>query len=314
MTRRLLFFIPVVSVASLLPGCHTSPAAASSSFIQQSASSGESKLDVKLPLEKGSVRFAVIGDNGTGDSPEYEIAQEMEAYRKTVGFDFVAMMGDNIYGGHKPKDFERKFEEPYKPLLDSGVKFYACLGNHDDSNEVLYKPFNMNGQHYYSFKKGDVQFFVLDSNYMDSAQLDWIEQQLSGSNAKWKIAYFHHPLYSDGRFHGPDLDLRKQLMPIFEKYGLNVVLSGHEHVYERFKPEEGIYFFLVGNSGELRYHNLRPSSDIMAAGFDTDRTFMLIEISGDKLYFQTIARTGQTVDSGTLQRQPKPQVSPQPAQ
>ena len=313
MTRRLLFLIPVVFVASLLPGCHTSPAAASSSFIQQSASGGESKLDVKLPLEKGSVRFAVIGDNGTGGSPEYEIAQEMEAYRKTVGFDFVAMMGDNIYGGHKPKDFERKFEEPYKPLLDSGVKFYACLGNHDDSNEVLYKPFNMNGQHYYSFKKGDVQFFVLDSNYMDSAQLDWIEQQLSGSNAKWKVAYFHHPLYSDGRFHGPDLDLRKQLMPIFEKYGLNVVLSGHEHVYERFKPEEGIYFFLVGNSGELRYHNLRPGSDIMAAGFDTDRTFMLIEISGDKFYFQTIARTGQTVDSGTLQRQPKPQVSPQGA-
>jgi hypothetical protein len=313
MTLRLLFFIPVVFVASLLPGCRTSPAAASSSFLQQSTSGGESKLDVKLPLEKGSVRFAVIGDNGTGDSPEYEIAQEMEAYRKTVGFDFVAMMGDNIYGGHKPKDFERKFEEPYKPLLDSGVKFYACLGNHDDSNEVLYKPFNMNGQHYYPFKKGDVQFFVLDSNYMDSAQLDWIEQQLSGSNAKWKIAYFHHPLYSDGRFHGPDLDLRKQLMPIFEKYGLNVVLSGHEHVYERFKPEEGIYFFLVGNSGELRYHNLRPGSDIMAAGFDSDRTFMLIEISGDKLYFQTIARTGQTVDSGTLQRQPKPQVSPQGA-
>ena len=312
MTRRLLLFIPIVFAASLLPGCHTSPASASSSFTQQSAS-GESKLDVKLPLEKGSVRFAVIGDNGTGGSPEYEIAQEMEAYRKTVGFDFVAMMGDNIYGGHKPKDFERKFEEPYKPLLDSGVKFYACLGNHDDSNEVLYKPFNMNGQHYYSFKKGDVQFFVLDSNYMDSAQLDWIEQQLSGSNAKWKIAYFHHPLYSDGRFHGPDLDLRKQLMPIFEKYGLNVVLSGHEHVYERFKPEEGIYFFLVGNSGELRYHNLRPGSDIMAAGFDTDRTFMLIEISGDKFYFQTIARTGQTVDSGTLQRQPKPQVSPQGA-
>jgi len=314
MTLRLLFFIPVVFVASLLPGCRTGPAAASSRFLQQSTSGGESKLDVKLPLEKGSVRFAVIGDNGTGDSPEYEIAQEMETYRKTVGFDFVAMMGDNIYGGHKPKDFERKFEEPYKPLLDSGVKFYACLGNHDDSNEVLYKPFNMNGQHYYSFKKGDVQFFVLDSNYMDSAQLDWIEQQLSGSNAKWKIAYFHHPLYSDGRFHGPDLDLRKQLMPIFEKYGLNVVLSGHEHVYERFKPEEGIYFFLVGNSGELRYHNLRPGSDIMAAGFDTDRTFMLIEISGDKLYFQTIARTGQTVDSGTLQRQPKPQVSSQAAQ
>lgn len=270
------------------------------------AAQNKNGLDVRLPLEDKSVRFAVIGDNGTGDGPEYEVAALMEKYREVVGFDFVTMMGDNIYGGHKPKDFERKFEQPYKPLLDAGVKFYACLGNHDNSNETLYKPFNMNGQHYNSFKKGDVQFFVLDSNYMDAAQLDWVQRQLSESNAKWKIPYFHHPLYSDGRFHGPDLDLRKLLMPIFEKYGVNVVLSGHEHLYERFKPEDGIYFFIVGNSGELRYGNLRQGSQIMAKGFDTDRSFMLVEISGDKFYFQTISRTGETIDSGFFQRQPKP--------
>ena len=282
--------------------------------LQQAAAVAQAHLDLKLPLEDKSVRFAVIGDNGTGDQPQYDVAAEMEAYHKIVGFDFVVMMGDNIYGGHKPKDFERKFEEPYKPLLDTGVKFYACLGNHDSSDEIQYKPFNMNGQRYYSFKKGDVQFFVLDSNYMDATQLDWIQHQLSGSNSKWKIAYFHHPLYSDGRFHGPDVDLRKLLMPIFEKYGMNVVMSGHDHVYERFKPEDGIYFFLVGNSGELRYHNLRQGSDIMAAGFDTDRTFMMVEISGDKLYFQTVSRAGQTVDSGVLARQTRPQTATQAAQ
>jgi len=281
--------------------------------LQEAASTAPSQLDLKLPLDQKSVRFVVIGDNGTGESAQYEVAGRMEAYRKVVGYDFVTMMGDNIYGGHKPKDFEQKFEIPYKPLLDAGVKFYACLGNHDDSNETLYKPFNMNGQRYYSFKKGDVQFFVLDSNYMDSAQLDWIDRQLSSSSAKWKIAYFHHPLYSDGRFHGPDLDLRKQLMPLFGNYGLNVVLSGHDHVYERFKPEEGIYFFLVGNSGQLRYRNLRQGSGIMAAGFDTDCSFMIVEISGDKLYFQTVSRTGQTVDSGVMQRQSKPQTASQAA-
>ena len=272
----------------------------------QAPAAPQSQIELKLPLEQKSVRFAVIGDNGTGEQPQYDIAAEMEAYENVVHYQFVIMMGDNIYGGHKPKDFERKFETPYKPLLDADVKFYACLGNHDNSDETLYKPFNMNGQRYYTFKKGDVQFFAFDSNYMDPTQLDWIQQQLRESNAKWKIAFFHHPLYSDGRFHGPDVDLRNQLMPIFEKYGVNVVMSGHDHVYERFKPESGIYFFLVGNSGELRYHNLRHDSDIMAAGFDTDRTFMLVEIAGDKLYFQTITRTGQTVDSGVLQKQPKP--------
>ena len=272
----------------------------------QAPAAAQSQLEVKLPLEQKSVRFAVIGDNGTGEQPQYDVAAEMEAYENVVHYEFVVMMGDNIYGGHKPKDFERKFETPYKPLLDAGVKFYACLGNHDNSDETLYKPFNMNGQRYYTFKKGDVQFFALDSNYMDPTQLDWIQQQLSGSSAKWKIAFFHHPLYSDGRFHGSDIDLRNQLMPIFEKYGVNVVMSGHDHVYERINPEGGIYFFLVGNSGELRYHNLRHDASDMAAGFDTDRTFMLVEIAGDKLYFQTISRTGQTVDSGALQRQPKP--------
>jgi predicted phosphodiesterase len=291
MIATLLEFIFLLGLWSpATPPFHSQP--------PQPATQTQTQLKLTLPLEPKSVRFAVIGDNGTGDAPEYQIAAEMEAYQKVVGFDFVTMMGDNIYGGHKPKDFERKFEEPYKPLLDAGVKFYACLGNHDNSNETLYKPFNMNGQRYYSFKKGDVQFFVLDSNYMDSTQLDWIQHQLSESNAKWKVAYFHHPLYSDGKFHGPDVDLRNILMPIFEKYGMNMVLSGHEHIYERFKPEGGIYFFLVGNSGELRYGNLRPGSQIMAKGFDTDRTFMLMEVAGDKLYFQTISRE--------LPRQPKP--------
>ena len=303
----LLFFVAAPTVP-----LSVNAASGAQQFAPQAST--QSRLDVRLPLEDKSVRFAVIGDNGTGESPEYEIAAEMEAYRKLVNFDFVVMMGDNIYGGHKPKDFERKFEEPYKPLLDAGVKFYACLGNHDISNETLYKPFNMNGQRYYSFKKGPVQFFALDSNYMDSTQLDWIEHQLADSTAKWKVAYFHHPLYSDGRFHGPDVDLRNRLMPIFEKYGVNLVLSGHEHIYERVKPEGGIYFFLVGNSGELRYGNLRKGSDDMAKGFDTDRTFMVMEISGDKLYFQTISRTGQTVDSGSLEHQPKPQINVQAAE
>jgi hypothetical protein len=92
-------------------------------------------------------------------------------------------------------------------------------------------------------------------------------------------------------------------MPLFTKYGVNVVMSGHEHVYERIKPQQGIYFFLVGNSGELRYNNIRKPNDLELVGFDTDRTFMLMEINGDDLYFQTIARPGNTIDSGHLTRQ-----------
>lgn len=263
--------------------------------------------DVRFPLKGGAVRWAVIGDNGTGEEPEMAVAGQMQRYWSVMHFDFVTMDGDNIYGGHSPRDFDAKFQAPYKQLLDEGVKFYACLGNHDDPDlEENYKPFNMGGNRYYTFRKGDVQFFVLDSNYMDPPQLSWLEDKLKGSDAKWKIAYFHHPMFTAAKYHGPDLDLRKQLMPLFTKYGVNVVWSGHEHVYEHLKPQQGIYFFVVGNSGELRFHNIRKPNDVDVIGFDTDRTFMLVEVDGDQLYFETVSGSGSIVDSGTLTRQGAP--------
>lgn len=254
-----------------------------------------------LPLKTDSVRFAVIGDMGTGEKAQYEVAQQMERFRQTTKFDFVLMLGDNIYGGKSPADMKKKFEDPYKPLLDAGVKFYASLGNHDDPNERFYKPFNMGEKRYYNYKKGNAEFFALDSNYMDPQQMDWLNKALHDSDARWKICYFHHPLYSDGRFHGPDTDLRGRIEPVFQANGVRIVLTGHEHLYERIKPHNGIYYFVLGNSGELRPHNLRPSPDI-ARGFDTDRDFMLMEIAGDELHFQTISRTGETVDSGVIDR------------
>ena len=270
---------------------------------QSTRSQNLAGLDVKLPLQNKSVRFAVIGDSGTGDHQQYEVAKEMEIYRKVVGFDFVIMLGDNIYGGHQPRDFAQKFEIPYKPLLDAGVKFYASLGNHDDPDiERLYKPFNMGGQRYHTFKKGDAQFFALDSDYMDTQQLAWVEQNLRSSNAQWKICFFHHPLYNDGKMHGADLDLRNQLGPLLKHYGVNAVYSGHEHAYERIKPEDGIYYFILGNSGKLVRNDFHQSEQ-MAKSFDRDRTFMLVEIAGDNLYFQTISRSGETVDSGQITRQ-----------
>jgi 3',5'-cyclic AMP phosphodiesterase CpdA len=279
-----------------------SAAAQSTAAASSQTSDKRGQLDVRLPLEQKSLRFAVIGDSGTGGREQYEVAQQMEIYRQAVGFDMVIMLGDNIYGGHSPRDFARKFEIPYKPLLDAGVKFYASLGNHDDPNdERLYKPFNMGGQRYYAFRKNEVAFFALDSNYMDPQELQWVEQSLKDSQGKWKICFFHHPLFNDGRSHGPDNDLRAQLLPLFQRYGVNAVFSGHEHVYERMKPDNNIAYFILGNSGKLMTHDIRPS-ERTAKSFDTDRSFMLVEVSGDKLYFQTISRTGETIDSGMVQR------------
>jgi predicted phosphodiesterase len=273
--------------------------------------------DFKFPLKANSVRFAAIGDMGTGEAPQYAVAERMVTVRQQFPFEFVIMLGDNLYRGSKPKDYETKFELPYKPLLDAGVKFYAALGNHDNPNERFYKLFNMNGQNYFTLKKGNVRFFVLDSNYMDPKQLDWLEKQLRDAGATdWKICYFHHPLYSSGKTHGSSNELRKLLEPLFIKYGVDAVFSGHDHVYERVTPQKGIYYFTEGSSGQLRNGDLAKTG-MTTKGFDTDRTFMLVEIAGNEMYFQTLSRSGDSVDEGVLQKTAHPdavQPAPTPPQ
>jgi 3',5'-cyclic AMP phosphodiesterase CpdA len=259
--------------------------------------------DFKFPLKPNSVRFAAIGDMGTGDEPQSQVAQRMMQARQTFPFEFVIMLGDNLYGSHRAQDFEKKFSIPYKPLIDAGVNFYAALGNHDDPSEKFYKLFNMNGANYYTFKKGNVHFFVLDSNYMDAKQLAWLEKELQNARDKdWKICYFHHPLYSSARKHGPATDLRLLIEPLFIKYGVNAVFAGHEHVYERIKPQNGIYYFTEGSSGQLRSGGLNRSA-ITANGFDTDQAFLLLEIAGDEMYFEAMSRAGNVFDSGVLAKQ-----------
>lgn len=267
--------------------------------------------DLKLPLKPNSVRMGVIGDSGTGDKPQYEVAAQLVKEHERFPFDFVIMLGDNMYGSERPADFVQKFEKPYKPLLDAGVKFFAALGNHDDPNlQRNYKPFNMNGERYYTFAKGPVRFFVLDSNYMDPKQLAWLDKELAGSTEPWKISYFHHPLYSSGARHGSEVDLREQIEPLFLKYGVSAVFAGHEHFYERVVPQKGIAYFTSGGAAKLREGNIKQFSPLTAAGFDSDRSFMIVEIAGDELFFQTFSRVGKTVDSGAVRRVVQPRFEP----
>lgn len=261
--------------------------------------------DLRLPNAPDSVKFAVIGDSGQPGTGQNAIATQMVSWRARFPFEFVLMTGDNLYGRERPRDYEAKFEKPYRRLLDAGVKFYASLGNHDDDEQRLYTHFNMNGQKYYTFKpKGGVRFFALDSNYVDERQLQWLDKELSASGSDWKIAFFHHPLYSSGETHG-SADLQRELLePIFLKYGIDVVISGHEHFYERLKPQKGIAYFTIGSSAKLRRGDLRETS-MTAHGNDTDYAFMLIEIAGDEMHYQAISHKGRTIDAGSLIRSTK---------
>jgi len=260
---------------------------------------------VRLPNRPDSVKFAAIGDNGTGDRPQYEVADQMTKLQSTFPFDLVIMLGDNMYGGQRPADFVKKFEEPYRTLLGRRVKFQASLGNHDRPENVSYELYNMNGQRYYTYVRKNVRFFALDTTLMDRKQLDWLDAGLKDSREDWKICYFHHPLYSNASRHGASVDLRLLLEPLFVKYGVNVVFSGHDHVYERLKPQQGIYYFVSGAAGQLRKGNMEPS-DQTAASFDQDQSFMLMEVAGDEMFFESVSRTGRVVDSGLINRQRRP--------
>jgi hypothetical protein len=254
-----------------------------------------------FPNVPESVKFAVIGDGGTGDPPQYQVADQMAIVRGTFRFDLVLMLGDNFYGRQGQEELRNKFDRPYARLLQSGVLFRAALGNHDAPETRFYPPLNMHGERYYTFKQQHVRFFVLDTNFLDADQLRWIDVAMGAAQEDWKICYFHHPLYSSAGRHGSAIDLRVLLEPLLVRHGVQVVWSGHDHAYERVKPQKGIQYFVSGSAGQLRRGDVKPSA-LTAASFDRDQSFMVVEVARAELHFRTLSRTGITVDSGVVLR------------
>jgi hypothetical protein len=262
-----------------------------------------------LALRAASLKFAVIGDSGQWSSAQRETAAQLAAQREDFRFDVVLMLGDNNYGDGSPESYRVRFEEPFKPLLDAGVKFHAARGNHDVGAQWDYPLFNMGGHRYYTFEKtsgvlpplaGDrVRFFALDSVNLDDEQLSWLDRELSGSSAEWKIVFFHHPIYSSGRYAIQSAVRRTTLEHVLIEHQVDVVFSGHEHLYERMASQMGVMYFVVGASGAVRTGDLRPSS-YQAKGYDRDLSFLLGEIAGDALYFRAVNRLGETIDQGKV--------------
>jgi hypothetical protein len=304
---------------ALAAGCRTQPAGEPAATVRPAAIEGISANTLMLPDSPASVKFAVIGDSGRGTRPQREVADQMVRYRGQFEFPFTIMLGDNLYeGAATPEDYRRKFEEPYKALLDKGVEFYAVLGNHDDPLQVNYERFNMKGRRYYSFSPPgnvltgiatSVEFFAIDSTYLDREQMAWLEEKLAGSTADWKICFLHHPMYTSGRYRLASLAQRAALESMFVRHKVNVVFSGHEHIYQRSTLQSGIQYFVSGGAGSLRSGD-GVLATYIARTFSGDYHFMLVEIEGDDLHFQAISRTGRTVDAGTLSRTARPPAAP----
>lgn len=255
---------------------------------------------------KDKIKFIAIGDFGTGDDNQAEIAAQMLRDHKTSPLDFVIAVGDNIYPDGGGRHFEKKFERPYGGLIRDGVKFHAVLGNHDvrdgRRDQCQYPLFNMNGECYYTVKQGDglAEFFMIDSTAFDMTQAGWLESVLKESAAKWKIAVFHHPIYSSAEAHGSDLGLRRRIEPLLTRYGVNVVLSGHDHTYERVKPQQGVQYFVTGAGGKVRPGDVNIRSPFRAMSYDRDNHYLQMVIEDQQIGFQTITRSGAVIDRGAI--------------
>ena len=216
---------------------------------------------VALPNASGSLKFAVLGDFGTGERAQYELAEQMARLRERFVFEFVILVGGNIYGSERPQDFLKKFEMPYKPLLDAGVAFHAALGKDDSREQRNYKLFNMDGKLYYTFSpRPDVRFFALDSTYPTPEQIRWLDRQLEASSRRLEDRVLPPAAVFVGTAQDSKARLRSALEPLFVKYNVSVALTGQDHFYERVKPQQGIAHFVVGSSGQLRPGDLNLTS------------------------------------------------------
>jgi calcineurin-like phosphoesterase family protein len=254
-----------------------------------------------MPQMRGGTIFAVVGDSGSGDESQQAVAQAMLTYFQTARrFPFVLMLGDNLYDD----DYTNEFLTPYKPLLDRGVKFYAALGNHDRDLEIHFKPFNMGDKDRYSFDEGNARFAVLNSNHpADPEQIKWLDGVYADAGTKWRIAFFHHPPYSSGQHSAEGRDvIRPALEPALVRNKVNVVFSGHEHLYERIRPQKDIQYFVSGGGGRYLYSVRESDFDEAAV---SDHHFMVAEIAGDRLFFEAITHAQKVLDCGIVYRTPE---------
>lgn len=274
------------------------------------------------PAIAGEVRFAAVGDTGTGGREQLELARRMELVRQRTGFTKLIFLGDNVYENGSPKDVEKKFLRPYAPLFLNGVELRGAIGNHDARSEygtILQQMiFGMGGTTWYSFEAGAglVEFYGLDTTLIAygkepekaGRQLAWLAERLNASEARWKIAFMHHPLYSSAGKHGyrsSDADelerVRTALEPLFRKHGVRISLNGHDHVYERMRPQHGVHYFTSGAGGKLRPGDLDEKSPYYAYGNDRTRSFMLFSVTPERVSFWAIGTGGEVLDSGTIE-------------
>ncbi len=244
------------------------------------------------------VRFLAFGDSGGGGSDQYELLEQMH----TVPYDLMIHTGDLAYDSGTISQYEDTVFAVYGDLFRN-IPFFPAAGNHDYktmSGLPFRDVFNLPGtnEKWYSYDWGRVHFVALDTESDYGTQMTWLETDLAANQLPWRIIYLHKPPYSSGA-HGSDISLRSRLAPIAEKYGVQLVLAGHDHNYERMKPQNGVNYVVTGGGG-IGTRSVGTSS-FTALSEDVIH-FVQAEVGVDEMTLHAIDATGVEFDSMVIAR------------
>ena len=270
------------------------------------------------PPPKGTIRFAVIGDYGSGTPYERDVALMIDSWKP----EFIATVGDNNYYGDKPGtaetidrnigQFYHAYISPYKGQYGPGAatnRFFPIIGHADWDSPTGLQPyldyFSLPGnERYYDVIWGPVHLFMLDTDEREpdgasatSVQARWLARQLAESNAPWKLVFAHHAPYTSHKV--PDIEYMR--WP-FKTWGADAVLSGYYHVYERLLVDDLPYFVNGAGGtwtsffGEVDAHSQFRYREEFGA--------MLIDASDTRVTFRFVNRVGKIVDEYVMTKDP----------
>ncbi|HEY9721182.1 MAG TPA: metallophosphoesterase [Oscillatoriaceae cyanobacterium] len=272
--------------------------------VEQGRVLGSGRFRNNRPAGADHMRFAVIGDMGEGRAVQFALARQLTDWRP----EFVLAVGDIIYPEGEGTLYGDRFFGPYDALMHEAI-FYPALGNHDvlTGNGAPYLaafalPRSPGNERYYAFDWGPARFWCLDSTQSlapNSPQYRWFRADADASGARWKFAFFHHPVYSSG-FHGSTWSLRHYLEPIFAHDHFAVVFSGHDHDYERTKPQHGVTYVVTGGGGATVYGMWGPSR--FTAAESLRHHFVGVSLYHDTLALQAVDPQGEVFDAAVLRR------------
>ena len=238
--------------------------------------------------------LAVAGDVGTGGAEEYRTASAMDALEQSTPFDALLLLGDNVYDNGSPDAVGERVLQPFASVLDGRTQLLGVLGNHDirDGNGPAQAAALGMPALWYSTVVGNVLVVALDSNQANNPeQLSWLMTTLAGDRPTWTVVIMHHSAYSAGR-HGSDEAVQDNFVPLFEQHGIDLVLSGHDHDYQRSKPINGVTYVVTGAAAKLRPAGRADFTEVSWSTF----SFVDLVAYDDRLVGQAIDHDGRAID------------------